>query len=351
MTSRRLTLFILLIAGFGFLRWSYGVFWRNNEELGAIVKQLQNSLPAASPVKTIQKKPLSSPESNSQNKPLTSKRSITHSKPLSTINACNTPPNEEFRHNSSTIISDHFLININAQGLSDSFKHRLIKKLDVIFETYAELIDAENLRTVRLNINIFKDKQSFNQYIQKNGHYSSTITGVYFHHTGSANIIYRGEKQTMQTALHESVHAINHALIGRTPGWLNEGMAEYFEHTASDPGADSAAVVSDWTDHKGNFRYKQFDLPILLSHEDYWYQDADEDNRKLYANSWLWINYLMGSDAGVNVLSSVLKQELQDPCSILDKDAMYELILDTSPYIESDYLYWLDEHYPMLNSE
>ena len=262
---------------------------------------------------------------------------------------CTIPPMKEFRRSSDTIVSEYFQVNINPSNLPDTFKQKLINKLNVIFNVYTKLLGTDYLKPVQWNINIFKNGQEYEQYIQGNGKYETDNSGVYFHSIGSANVRYRNDKQAIHTALHESVHAIHHALIGYMPGWLNEGMAEYFEYITDNPSGNPADISSDWTDKNGNFNYDLVDLPILINYEKYWYLDANEVTWQMYANSWLWIYYLMSSDSGQEVISSILKQELQTPCQILTEDDMYNFILDINPNIESDYLYWQEEQYSWIN--
>ena len=58
---------------------------------------------------------------------------------------------------------------------------------------------------------------------------SGTSTGFHSSRENIAAVWHKNDKQLMRTAIHEAAHVNNWAMLGRTPTWLNEGLAEYLE--------------------------------------------------------------------------------------------------------------------------
>lgn len=91
----------------------------------------------------------------------------------------------------------------------------------------------------------------------------------------------------MRTAIHEAVHAINKAILGTTPRWLNEGLAEYFEYTNNSMQLVSIDPHLSWISNK-HIAQSVFTINWLIGLDNKW-QTADDT--KLYASSWAAIYF------------------------------------------------------------
>lgn len=255
---------------------------------------------------------------------------------------CTRPVAPHFKPGSGTLRVGMFQLNIHAASLSETFLPRLIKRLKRIEQYYGQLLGASYLKPVKATLYIFADPQSFEQSLQNRG-MDHDVAGNYSGRTGVISMRRYDQERTLSLATHEIVHAVNHALIGRTPGWLNEGLAEFFEHLTE--GADGRLTVqsASWLTRGGELKFDPLDVSDVLHSETYWYEDAVADNSRLYASSWLFIKFLMASSSGRSALATVVRAEKQKPCSLIEADVMQQLLIDVYQDIEVDYRQWQQE--------
>ena len=207
-------------------------------------------------------------------------------------------------------VLDFFELKLTAQGLPPEFEDQLKVKLNTVFRAYADLLGKNALKKVALNLTILPDRRSYEAAIKKMGSNPSGNVGMYFNQPNSAFIEYRGDINTMRTAVHEAVHAINNALIGSTARWLNEGLAEYFEFTQVILQQRIIHPNPSWVeDAKFNGNLLGPEQLFLTSNG--WPASASSE---LYSSSWAVIYYLMDSAKGKQILTRYINAERKQPC-------------------------------------
>jgi len=119
-------------------------------------------------------------------------------------------------------------LDLNTENLPYDFNEKLTLKLNKLFEIYGQLLDRSSLKKVDINLRIYASKVVFNQVKAKNNMpVDDNTPGFYSHATNQAHLLLTNHATTMRIATHEATHAINRGIIGYSPRWLNEGLAEY----------------------------------------------------------------------------------------------------------------------------
>ena len=145
-------------------------------------------------------------------------------------------------------VFDYFSLGLNTERLPYNFHQKLTAKLNKLFELYGRLLDSSALKKVDINLRVYQSKMAFEQ-VKKRHNMSSgdNINGFYSHGNNQAYLLFRNNERTMRTAAHEATHAINRAIIGYTPRWLNEGLAEYSEYIQVAGNSATVYPNKDWT--------------------------------------------------------------------------------------------------------
>lgn len=232
---------------------------------------------------------------------------------------------------------DYFELTLHAANLPPSFTEELRIKLNTVFKVYGQIIGVDALKKVRLNLTVFATRRSYEQAIKLRGADPTNTDGMYFHSTNSALINYRNEQSAMRTAVHEAVHAVNKAILGSTPRWLNEGLAEYFEYTKNSMQLVSVEPHPGWVNNK-RVAQSVFTINWLIGLDDTW---QTGDDTKLYASSWAAIYFMMDSNKGKQFLKSIMLAEQKSPCSKLTAAELKNMLYQHFPQLDKDYRQWL----------
>ncbi len=137
-----------------------------------------------------------------------------------------------------------------------------------------------------INVYIFDDSNRFKQYLKLN-HPSFPDRRAFFvkNDTDLKVFAHWGEK-VAEDLRHEVSHGYLHSVIPSIPLWMDEGLAEYFELPRGKHGFHrqhvfhlaSKVQTDDWKP----------DLKRLEA-----LSDANEMTQLDYAESWLWMHYLL----------------------------------------------------------
>ncbi|MFP3426449.1 DUF1570 domain-containing protein [Pseudoalteromonas sp. SIMBA_162] len=173
--------------------------------------------------------------------------------------------------------------------------------------------------------------------IKQRGGDPRNSVGMYFHASNSAFIEYRNTQNAMSTAVHEAVHAINKAVLGYTPRWLNEGFAEYFEIIKNHMQTGIVEPNNSWTINN-KLAKGVFNISRLIGSEESWKQN---NTSKLYASSWATIYFLMDSSQGRILLKNIMLAEQESPCNKLQPKQLKNMLYSQFPNFSKVYAQWL----------
>jgi len=235
-------------------------------------------------------------------------------------------------------VLDYFLLDLNTESLPYDFNQKLTVKLNKLFGLYGKLLDTSSLKKVDINLQVIANKATY-QNIQKahNMAVGNQSNGFYSHAYNKAYLLYTNEQQAMQTAIHEATHAINRAIIGYSPKWLNEGLAEYSEtiHVASK--TVNVYPNQNWTSN-GIISEKLVSLEVLFSAESKGWNG--QLRQRLYATSWAFIYFMMEDSNRKAMIARVINAEQVNVCDVVNKHSLEELFGTTINQLQRQFSHW-----------
>lgn len=175
-------------------------------------------------------------------------------------------------------------IRYNVQGctlsVNDKFKIQSVAEYEAAY--FTEVFGSKKLPAVF--VNIYGDKKLYNK---KNPPPQSQG----FCRSGSVYVLY--SERYLNTCYHESSHALFNVFAKHQPTWIDEGIAEYFEHAKVDTAGEVKIYAAKYRSDAMRSQVKSARLkiaPLLgFSHRRFhmW-----RENRN-YSLSWGIVNYLM----------------------------------------------------------
>ncbi len=232
---------------------------------------------------------------------------------------------------------DYFELTLSTPNLPASFKQALRVKLNAVFKVYGQIIGVDSLRKVKLDLRVLATQTDYENAVRRRGGDPTNTQGIYFNSSNTAFINYNNEQSAMRTAVHEAVHAINKAVLGSTPRWLDEGLAEYFEHTNNTMQTVSVEPSTTWLKNH-TLSTSILTLNELLNQQDNWQRG---ESTKLYASSWAGVYFLMDSKQGKGFLKSIMLEQQKSPCVQLTPLQLQSALAAHFPDLNNDYMQWL----------
>jgi len=98
------------------------------------------------------------------------------------------------------------------------------------------------------------------------------------------------EEQVFSTLRHEAVHQYLDALVGPSPPWMSEGLAEYFERVRSVRGQDQEGLAA--SEHVAFLSAPDFEWPGLGEFLEMGPRAFYQRGPRNAALAWLWVHYL-----------------------------------------------------------
>lgn len=218
---------------------------------------------------------------------------------------------------------DYFDLAIRTKNavLPPDFRSDLDIHIRKTYDIMSSLLPAEQLQKVAVNLWVF-DKES--QYQEFHDRYAgpSSAKSLGFH-SSRENIAAaqnrHGPEQLLSTSLHEAVHVMNAGMFGWTERWLNEGMAEYFEHIKVYGQTGEVQVVPR---SLRTIAKTKLDFAFLVQADGEDWQG--EFRQPLYAYSWGWVFFLMQEPDTQSLLIDYLSSTARSPCEVSDSYAFFQ---------------------------
>ena len=235
-------------------------------------------------------------------------------------------------------VFDYFSLDLNTENLPYDFNQKLTQKLNKLFEIYGQLLDRSSLKKVDINLRIYLSKTAFKQIKTKhNMPISDNTLGFYSHATNQAYLLLTHHEATMRTAIHEATHAINRGIIGYSPKWLNEGLAEYSEYIDVVGHNGRVYPNKNWTD---NNRMAETLLPLTVlmtaSKKDW----NSALRARLYATSWAFIYFMMDNQQKKEMLAKVIRNEQKNLCDVTSQQQVEKLIGMPVKRLQKQFGHW-----------
>lgn len=235
-------------------------------------------------------------------------------------------------------VFDYFTLDLNTESLPYDFHQKLTLKLNKLFEVYGQLLDRSSLKKIDINLRVYASKVAFNQIKAKhNMPIGDNTPGFYSHGSNQAHLLLTSHAATMRTATHEAVHAINRGIIGYSPKWLNEGLAEYSEYIEVEGQVSRVYPNESWTNNN-RMPEKLIPLHTLLAATN---SDWDSELRnRLYATSWAFIYFMMDNQQRKAMLAKVIRSEQQNLCDVADLQQVEKIIGMPVKRLQKQFSHW-----------
>jgi len=190
---------------------------------------------------------------------------------------------------------------------------RMKRDVNQIYKILTNNVGVSQINHITLNLKLFDDKSAFNTYKKKVAPSMGTAGGFYISRLNEASVYTGNDDQRMyDVTRHEATHAIAAGAFGRTPTWLNEGLAEYFEDLTFKNGM-TRIVKPDKSHLK---LLSKTSLPGLKNHfsmsSEQWYSEPGQTRN--YALGWSLVYFLMSSEQDKQFLRYMLDHLAYNYC-------------------------------------
>ncbi|WP_394147176.1 DUF4124 domain-containing protein [Shewanella atlantica] len=190
-----------------------------------------------------------------------------------------------------------------------SYKDNVTAAIKKVSEVYEFYLPSSGVPPVTVNLTLANDHASYLKLQRKYAPSLGQSQGFYVTDLNLAAVWYRNDKQAYETSIHESVHVLNAGLFGFSPRWLNEGLAEYFS-AMQIQGYAAKIPTPPW---KQILSGTELNLSSLLkAGGEQW--RARELQRLLYAQSYSFVQYLMSTGKGKQVMKQLLAHLIETRC-------------------------------------
>ncbi|TCI03989.1 DUF4124 domain-containing protein [Corallincola luteus] len=209
---------------------------------------------------------------------------------------------------------DYYLLDLKTHGVHKMFKDQLRARIKKSFLFYRSLLGQGELRKIAVNMQVFANSAHYADYRRSiKASVRADAPGFYSPSRNESVLLYLGEQQTTETAVHEAVHSITSGLIGETGPWLTEGLSEYLENLQVKMQYAEVSPSPDWRSEQV-LRFSPVPLHILLNtaHQEF-YGSSSKD---FYGTSWAFIYFLMDDPTREQWLAQLLLQEKADRCDV-----------------------------------
>lgn len=235
-------------------------------------------------------------------------------------------------------VFDYFTLDLNTESLPYDFNQKLTLKLNKLFEVYGLLLDRSSLKKVEIKLRVYVSKLAFNRVkTQHNMPIDDNTPGFYSHASNQAHLLLTNHAETMRTATHEAVHAINRGIIGYSPRWLNEGLAEYSEYIEVKGQSSKVYPNQNWSNN--SFVSERL-LPLnklLTATNDDWNSPLRSG---LYATSWAFVYFMMENKQRKAAFAKVIKYEQQNLCDAIGVQQVENIISMPIKGLQKQFEYW-----------
>jgi len=234
-------------------------------------------------------------------------------------------------------INHNLKLNVISPNLPEHFNEILVYKIQTLLQIYRQSFGLNLHKKSEINLVILPSQASYEDFITNLSLDSTNTQGLFWARSNYAFVAFKNIEQAGETAFHEAVHAINFSLVGLQSRWLNEGLAEVFENMK---------VTQENGNNIVNLKFPQLNnQPIPMGYQELVYAEQQwwDSNQvqHLYSSSLFFTSYLFAFKEGIDILTELLKEESNNPCSTLPMDQYFQLIDESIFYLPTTFDEWL----------
>ena len=204
--------------------------------------------------------------------------------------------------------SEHYEIRSDAEP--DTVRE-IAAHMDLIFEDYARRFREFRVRDSRaFPLWVFETREDYLVFLAEQGFNGQGTGGVFFRGRDGAGLATFLESRPIDTVLgtlrHEGLHQFAYARISQhLPPWLNEGMAEFFNHAIVTEGAIDPGVVDPGALHRvvssiESGAYLPMETLLTLTAESWGdrLRAGGPASRAMYDQSWAVVHFMINAERG-----------------------------------------------------
>ena len=221
---------------------------------------------------------------------------------------------------------------IYPKGFNDAFWALYKNQLLDVLKIYSEELSFSLIKPTEIVLFLLPERDEYISLLEQISFDGQASIGVYFPYTNLAFVNLITLEQSVETAVHESIHRLNQYFFGFTARVINEGLAEYFE--------SSAIQNYTITDELKKFEQQHY---VLEPHELFtayptWTPD---DYAALYFSAKLLTHYLIKQTP--KKFTQLMITEAEDKCAPLPLDQYSQQIESLIIEQEQSYIEWRSE--------
>jgi hypothetical protein len=199
-------------------------------------------------------------------------------------------------------------------------RHRLLDELEQRRDDISQLLNIP-VSDEPIHVYLFENESAFTDYMQRKHPLFPNRRAFFVKNDTSLMVFAWWGSRVAEDLRHEVTHGYVHSAVNDIPLWLDEGIAEYFETPRANSG----------------FNSPHFHLLLEKYDAGQWQPDLKrlEKLRKAsaltqmdYAESWLWVHYLLHHDVHTaGILQTHIEEVRVDPAGARSLD---ELLIESS---------------------
>lgn len=166
-------------------------------------------------------------------------------------------------------------------------RHRLLDELTARRRDIAERLLLP-MSDEPINVYLFDDEKRFTRYLKQNHPLFPNRRAFFVKNDTDLKVYAHWGDHVGEDLRHEVTHGYLHSVVPNIPLWLDEGLAEYFELPRGSNGVHHQHIY-----HLTEVARREDWTPSLRRLEQL--NNAAEMTQLDYAESWLWVHYLMES--------------------------------------------------------
>ena len=188
-------------------------------------------------------------------------------------------------------------------------RHRLVEELVALRGDISNQLDVP-VSDEPIHIYLFDKSDSYQEYIDQNFPELPARRAFFVESDTKLTVYAQWGDRVAEDLRHEVTHGYLHSVIPNTSLWLDEGLAEYFETPRGWNGLHLAHIeLLDRAAGNGEWKPNLSRLSQLYA--------IDKMTQRDYAESWLWVHYLLQTTRERQLLLqhhlSILREKAQAP--------------------------------------
>ena len=230
-------------------------------------------------------------------------------------------------------IGPYTSVKLITPNVNSDYHKTLRIRLFEAYEKYQNLFGLYPDKPILMNLVVLPNHY-YDDYVSRFGALPSNNAGIYFGKNNTALVRFdpADPQGSLRVAIHEAMHVINFNLIGSTPRWLNEGIAEVFENTLIYKTKRAIAIPTK------RVRRTYMEFRSLIDSESLWEQQSYRGD--LYANANNWLAFFIQHKHGRRLLKAIVQGEAKNPCNTLENEVILNALSTYFIDYEQAYFVW-----------